>query len=345
MNAVSSRPAYRKRLPAQSHPVRGEDMSSPYQPGPQCHPHHLRLIRMGSFVVPQVLYAAAELGLADELQSGPKKCRGACWSDEATPSLHRLMRALASLGILAEREAQRFELTPLGEALKSGASNSARSTLRAFGSLHFQRSWQHFKYSLQTGKTGMEKEWGVPLFDYLAERPEEASLFSEAMVGFHGNEARTVARACNFSIFKNIVDVGGATGNLLAAILAHHAGPRGVLFDLPHVVRDASAILRAHGVDERVAIQAGDFFRTVPAGGDAYLLSHVIHDWSDEQCLTILGRCREAIGPDGCLFIVKMVLPLGNAPHPGKLTDIGMLVMLGGRERTAPAHRLSNAHI
>jgi hypothetical protein len=159
------------------------------------------------------------------------------------------------------------------------------------------------------------------------------------MVGFHGNEARTVARACNFSIFKNIVDVGGATGNLLAAILAHHAGPRGVLFDLPHVVRDASAILRAHGVDERVAIQAGDFFRTVPAGGDAYLLSHVIHDWSDEQCLTILGRCREAIGPDGRLFIVEMVLPVGNAPHPGKLTDIGMLVMLGGRERTEAEYR------
>jgi hypothetical protein len=220
---------------------------------------------MGSFVVPQVLYAAAELGSADELQSGPKSAAELSGPMKLhSPSLHRLMRALASLGILAEREAQRFELTPLGEALKSGASNSARSTLRAFGSLHFQRSWQHFKYSLQTGKTGMEKERGVPLFDYLAERPEQASLFSEAMVGFHGNESRTIARACDFSIFKNIVDVGGATGNLLAAILAHHAGPRGVLFDLPHVVRDASAILRAHGVDARVAIQVSDFFGPYP---------------------------------------------------------------------------------
>jgi hypothetical protein len=310
-------------------------MSTEHQPNPQSLPHHLRLMQMGSFAVPRVLYVAAELGLADELQSGPKSAAELAGPMKLhSPSLHRLMRTLAGLGILAEREAQRFELTPLGEALKSGTSNSARSTLRAFGSLHFQRAWDHFTYSLQTGKTGMEKEWGVPLFDYLAQRPEDASLFSEAMVGFHGDEPPAVARAYNFSILKNIVDVGGATGNLLATILAQHAGPRGVLFDLPHVVRDAPAILRAHGVDERVTIQAGDFLQTVPTGGDAYLLSHVIHDWSEEQCLTILGHCRKAIGPDGRLFIVEMVLPPDNVPHPGKLLDMGMLVITGGQERT-----------
>jgi len=140
---------------------------------------------MGSFVVPQVLYVAAELGLADELQSGPKSAAELAGPMKLhSPSLHRLMRTLASLGILAEREAQRFELTPLGEALKSGTSNSARSTLRAFGSLHFRRAWDHFKYSLQTGKTGMEKEWGVPLFDYLAERPEEAPFSARQWLAF-----------------------------------------------------------------------------------------------------------------------------------------------------------------
>jgi Dimerisation domain len=134
-------------------------MSSEYQPNPQSLPHHLRLIQMGGFAVPRVLYVAAELGLADELQSGPKSAAELAGPMKLhSPSLHRLMRTLARLGIPAEREAQRFELTPLGEALKSGTSNSARSTLRTFGSLHFQRAWDHFTYSLQTGKTGMEKE-------------------------------------------------------------------------------------------------------------------------------------------------------------------------------------------
>ncbi|KRR16571.1 methyltransferase [Bradyrhizobium lablabi] len=310
-------------------------MSSEHQSSPQSPPSHVRLMQMGSFAVPRVLYIAAELGLADELQSGAKSAAELAGPMKLhSPSLHRLMRTLASLGILAERETQRFQLTPLGEALKTEAPHSARSALRAFGRLHVQRAWDHFAYSLQTGRTGMEREWGVPLFDYLAQRPDEASLFSEAMVSFHGNEPPAVARAYDFSIFKTIVDVGGATGNLLATILFQHDRPRGVLFDLPHVVRDALAILRAHGVDERVTIQAGDFFQTVPAGGDAYLLSHVLHDWSEEQCLTILGHCRKAIGPDGRLLIIEMVLPAGDVPHPGKILDMGMLVIMGGRERT-----------
>jgi hypothetical protein len=131
-----------------------------------------------------------------------------------------------------------------------------------------------------------------------------------------------------------VVDVGGATGNLLAAIMSSHAGPRGVLFDRPHVVLDAPALLKAHGVEDRVAIEAGDFFETVPTGGDAYVLSHVIHDWNEDRCLTILGHCRKAIKPDGRLLIVEMVLPAGDTPHPGKVLDMVMLVFPGGQERT-----------
>jgi O-methyltransferase domain len=130
------------------------------------------------------------------------------------------------------------------------------------------------------------------------------------------------------------VDVGGATGNLLAAILSRHPGPRGVLFDLPHVVRDAPALLQARGVADRVSIEPGSFFETVPKGGDAYILSHVIHDWSEAQCLTILGHVRKAMQPSGRLLIVEMVLPAGDAPHPGKLLDIMMLLGPGGQERT-----------
>ncbi len=163
--------------------------------------------------------------------------------------------------------------------------------------------------------------------------------------GRSGAEPPAVAAAYNFSDFATIVDVGGATGNMLAAILTRYAGPRGVLFDLPHVVGDAPALLKAHGVDARVTIEAGNFFVNVPAGGDAYVLSHIIHDWSEEQCLTILGHCRKAMKPNSRLLIVEMVLPDGDAPHPGKITDMGMLAVSGGQERTEAEYAtlLSNA--
>ena len=189
-------------------------------------------------------------------------------------------------------------------------------------------------HSLATGGTGFEAAMGMPLFNYLAQHPEEASLFSETMVGFHGAEPPAVAAAYDFSIFTTVVDVGGATGNMLAAILARHPEPRGVLFDMPHIVGGAPSLLKARGVDNRVTIEAGDFFKGVPAGGDAYLLSHVIHDWNEDQCLTILGHCRKAMKPDGKLLIVEMVLPAGDTPHPGKLLDMVMLVVPGGQERT-----------
>jgi hypothetical protein len=299
-------------------------------------PAHVQLIQMcaGGWVSAAV-YAAAKLGIADHLADG---ARSAAELAPATgthaASLHRFMRTLAGFGILAEGQAQRFALTPLGEALKTGAPGSARSTLIAFGGPGFSRAWEQIIYSLETGKTGFEKAWGMPVFDYLAKDPEAASHFSEAMVGFHGSEPPTVAEAYDFSGIETVVDVGGATGNMLSALLSRHAGLRGVLFDLPHVVRDAPALLRARGVDSRVTIEEGSFFERVPAGGDAYLMSHIIHDWSEEQCLTILGHCRAAMRPGGRLLIVETVLPEGNVPHQGKLQDLVMLVIPGGQERT-----------
>ena len=315
--------------------IAGGSYTAQHQPPSQSLPHHLQLIQMGSFLVPRVLYAAAKLGLADQLGAGPRSAVELAGTMKLhAPSLHRLMRTLASLGILTEREEQRFDLTPLGAALKTGTSYSARSTLVTLGSPWFQRAWDHFMYSLETGRAGMEKAWGMPLFDYLAQHTEDASLFNETMVGFHSSEAPAVANAYDFSVFRSVVDIGGGTGNLLGTILARHAGPRGVLFDRPHVVRDAPAMLKTHGVEERITIEVGDFFQTVPAGGDAYLLSHIIHDWNDEQCLTILRHCRKAMKPDGRLLIVENVLPAGDAPHLGKLLDMTMLVVVGGQERT-----------
>lgn len=299
-------------------------------------PPHAQLIQMVTgHWISKVIYAAAKLGLADQLAVGPRSAAELAGPTRThAPALHRLMRTLASLGVLTERDSQRFALTPLGEALKAGAPGSARASVLTLGSPVFVRAFEEIMHSLETGGTGFEKAMGMPVFNYLGQHPEEASLFSETMVGFHGAEPSAVAAAYDFSVFKTVIDVGGATGNMLAAILTRHAGPRGVLFDLPHVVGDAPALLRQRGVEDRVTIEAGDFFKTVPAGGDAYVLSHVIHDWSEEQCLTILGHCRKAMKPDGRLLIVEMVLPPGDTPHPGKILDMVMLTVPGGQERT-----------
>jgi hypothetical protein len=282
-----------------------------------------------------VLYAAAEIGLADRLDEPKSAGELAGPLEVHAPSLHRLMRTLASLGVLTERDGQRFALTPLGAALKTDAPGAARSTLRTLGGPAFWRAFENIVHSVRTGQTGFEKSHGKPIFEHLAGRPTEASLFSETMVGFHGAEPAAVAAAYDFSALETIVDVGGATGNMLAAILSRYPQPRGVLFDLPHVVKDAPALLGAAGMSDRVATAAGDFFGAVPTGGDAYVLSHVVHDWSEEQCLTILGNIRKAIKPSGRLLIVEMVLPPGDVAHPGKMLDMVMLVVPGGQERTS----------
>ncbi len=218
--------------------------------------------------------------------------------------------------------------------MKSGVSGSARAAVLTLAGPAFWRAWEHFLYSVQTGKTGWERAWGKPLFDYFAEHPEQASLLSETMVAFHGDEPPAVADACDFSATDLIVDVGGATGNMLAAILARHRNVRGLLYDLPHVVRDAPELLKAKGMLDRVSVTAGSFFDSVPGAGDAYLLSHVLHDWPDEQCLAILANCRKAMEAGKRLLIVEMILPPGDTPHPGKMLDLSMLVGAGGQERT-----------
>ncbi len=306
------------------------------QKAPPALPPHVQMIQMArALAVSRGIYAATKLGLADQLAGSPKS------ADEiAGPmgvharSLHRLMRTLASLGILTERGEQRYALTTLGETLTTGPLGSARATVLTLCSPYFQNALDHIVYSIQTGKAGFEKAHGMPLFDYLARHPEEASLFSETMVGVNSQEPPAVAAAYDFSIFKTIVDVGGATGSLLAEILTRHAQPHGVLFDSPHVVAEAPALLKTKGVSDRVTIEAGDFFKTVPGGGDAYVLSHVIHDWNEDQCLTILGHIRNAMSSNSRLLIVEMVLPEGDTPHPGKMSDIGMLILTGGQERT-----------
>jgi hypothetical protein len=283
----------------------------------------------------QMLYFAARLQIVDRLAAGPKASSElAAELGLNAAALHRFLRTLAGMGLLTEVESKTFALTPLGAALKKDAPGSAYASILTLAGPIGQRSWELLPYSLETGRPGLEKAFGQPLFEYLAQHPRDASLFSETMVGFHGAEPPAVAAAYDFSGFRSIVDVGGATGNMLAHILQRHRGPRGVLFDLPHVVADAPAFLAARDVAERVSIESGSFFERVPAGHDAYILSHIIHDWDPEQCRTILGHCRGAIDAKGRLLIVEMVLPEGDTPHPGKMLDMMMLVGPGGQERT-----------
>ena len=284
--------------------------------------------------VSRLIHLTATLKLPDYLADGPKTAEElAALTSTHAPALYRVMRTLASLGLFTEDPSHRFALQPLGAALKSGTPSHATALI--MGGEMVARSLDNMLYSVQTGKTGFQKSFGVPLFDWLGGHPVEASLFNQTMVGIHGMEPAAVAAAYDFSVFKTIADVGGSTGNMLTTILARHPAPRGILFDLPHVVRDAPAFIAQRGLTDRIQIETGSFFERVPAGADAYVLSHIIHDWNEEQCLTILGHCRRAMNSSGRLLLVEMVLPDGDTPHPGKMLDMVMLAVPGGEERTA----------
>ena len=306
-------------------------------PAPGSLPAHVQVIQMATAIWrSRAVYAAARLGLADLLAAGPQTAAElAPLTGTHAPSLHRLLRTLASLGLFTEGEGQRFALTPLGATLQTGAPGAARATVLTLAGDWQWQAWGAFLYSLETGKTGMEKVWGMPLFDYLAQHPEEAAAFSDAMVGFHGAEPAAVVAAYDFTRFRTLVDVGGGTGNLLTTILQATPSLRGLLYDLPHVVPATRTRVEALGLAPRCEVRAGNFFVEVPPGGDVYVLSHIIHDWDEAQCLTILRHCHQAMGPDGCLLLVETVLPPGDALHPGKLLDLLMLTVPGGVERTA----------
>jgi SAM-dependent methyltransferase len=300
-------------------------------------PPHVQLIQMATaYWVSRALYAAARLELADRIAGGSRTVADlAAQTGAHAPSLHRLLRALAGLGIVSEDEVCGFSLTDLGQALRAGAPGAAHATVLALAGDWWWRGWEHVLHAVATGKTGMERASGTTVFEYLAREPEEASYFNDAMIGFHGAEPDAVAAAYDFSGCDTVVDIGGGTGNLLAAILERHPHVRGVLAERPHVLSEAAALVESRGLNGRIAFEPIDFFMSIPERGDVYLLSHVIHDWTEEQCLTILRNCRAVMKPDSRLLIIEMVLPAGNTPHPGKLLDLAMLVMPGGEERTA----------
>jgi hypothetical protein len=203
----------------------------------------------------------------------------------------------------------------------------------------FVLPWSKLLYSVQTGQPSFDHYFGVPFFDYLTTHREEAAMFSDLLMSINSGDAPAIAAAYDFSSYSHIADIGGATGHILTTVLASHPGPRGTLFDLPHNQAGAAELIQSRGMADRVTFCPGSFFESIPGGCDLYMLSHVIHDWSEEQCLTILGNCHRAMSAGSRLLIVEMVLPEGNAFHPGKALDITMLTLAGGQERSEPEYR------
>jgi hypothetical protein len=285
------------------------------------------------------LYAAALLGVADLLKDGP---RTSAQLAEATRTnaraLYRLLRALASVDVFTEHADGTFGLTPLATCLLSDVPGSQRPVAIMMGEEHY-RAWDELLYSLETGKPAFDKVYGQPIFPYLAKHPTAAKIFDAAMTGVHGTETRAMLDAYDFSPFGTLVDVGGGNGSLLAAVLERHPNLKGVLFDRPDVVERVRADLKAAGLGQRCTLVGGSFFDHVPPGGDAYLLRHIIHDWNDEQALTILRHCRKVMSIAAKLLLAECVIPPGNEPFFGKWLDVNMLVLPGGQERTEQEYR------
>jgi hypothetical protein len=173
----------------------------------------------------------------------------------------------------------------------------------------------------------------MPFFQYMTEHPDRHSIYDAAMTVVHGGETEPMLDAYDFSVFRTVADIGGGNGLTLAAILQRHPGIRGILFDLPAVADRARSTILGSGVSERIRVEGGDFFSSVPPGADAYVLRHIVHDWEDREAIAILRRCREAMRPDGKILVVEMVIPPGNEPSFGKWLDL-MMLLVGGRERT-----------
>ncbi len=284
------------------------------------------------------VHAAAKLGVADALRNGPRSAA------ELAPelgvhagALHRLLRALASLGVFAERGG-RFELTPMADLLRSNRAGSMRALSLSIGGAPLA-AWGALATSVRTGEPAFEQVHGEPFFAYLASHEEAGRAFDEAMLEQSALSHAAIVSAYDFSSFRTIVDVGGGAGALMERLLRKFTGLRGVVFDRPQVIARARARFGESDLADRVECVAGDFFDRVPEGADAYILAMVIHDWNDADAARILRAVRRAMAPGAKILLSELLIPPGNTPYFGKLLDLDMLVSFGGRERTTDEYR------
>ena len=290
---------------------------------------------MDGFRVTQAIHAAVDLGIPDLLSDSERTADDLAEASGADPSaLYRLLRALASLGVLHEAEGRRFSLTALGEPLRGDVHGSLRGWVRLTGRDHVWRSWGNLANAVRSGENSFRQLHGAGVFEWRAEHPEESTIFDEAMMSLTAAANAAILAAYDFGRFGTIADIGGGNGTLLASLLEAHPRARGILFDQTHVVSGAEPVLRAAGVSDRCDVVAGSFFEAVPEGGDAYVLKSIIHDWEDEESVEILSACRQAMAARSVVLLVERDLGAPNENPAAKLSDLNMLVMPGGRERS-----------
>ncbi|MEO0648000.1 MAG: methyltransferase [Cyanobacteria bacterium J06650_10] len=303
--------------------------------------HQSALIRMASAAwMSRSVYVAAKLRIADFLKADAKSYAELATLTETEPqALYRLLRALASVGLFSETEPGLFMLTQTGYFLRSDISESLHALTIMYGEDDYKAAGC-LLHSLKTGESAFEKLYDMPVFDYFQQNPDAAKTFDAAMTSYSSVAIPAILEAYDFSDINVLVDVAGGVGSLLGAVLKQNSHMKGILYEVPPVIEKAQAMVKSSEVADRMQLVAGSFFESVPFGGDACLLKHIIHDWSDEQSLTILGECRKALPADGKLLLIEHVILPGDEPCFGKLFDIGMLLWCkGGKERTESEYR------
>jgi hypothetical protein len=290
------------------------------------------------YMVSQAVYAAAKLGIADLVSEGPEASDELALAAGANPSaLYRLLRMLATRGVFREDGDGRFGQSALSACLQTAEAGSLRDAVILWNEEQY-RAWGAMLHSVTTGETGFDHVFGMPLFQYLERHPEAGRVFDAAMTGWTTQAGGAVARAYDFSRIKKLVDVGGGHGIMLTSILRISPDLAGVVFDLPSVSAGATQSIEAARLAERCTVEGGDFFAAVPGGGDAYMLSQVLHDWDDERSLVILRNCHRAMVHEGRLLVVETVLSSDADSSFGALSDLHMLAVASGRERTEREH-------
>jgi hypothetical protein len=306
-------------------------------PKPRHRPKHIEamLNHITGYWVSQMVFVAARLGIADVLAKGSKTSAAIAEQVGAhAPSLHRVLRTLASIGVFAETPNGRFRLTPLAATLRSGVPGSLRDFALMVQDDYNWAAFGALLHGVRTGDVPFDHVHGERFFDYLATHPAEEQRFAASMASISGPEAEAVTRAYDFGRLGRLVDVGGAHGHLLATILRRYRKLRGVLYDQPQVVAGASASGLLAGHEHRIEVIGGDFFASVPGGADAYMMKYIVHDWDDDHCIRLLGLCRAAMVPGGRVLVIENIIEAGNRPGWAKRLDIAMLTLLMGKERT-----------
>lgn len=317
-------------------------MTDPNSTNPASVPPQIAMLQMISgFWISRAIYILAKLGLADHLQGGPKTAEElAAASGTHAPSLVRVLRALVSVGVLAQHGDNRFGLTSLSETLRTDAPGSLRAfATTELGDDHYE-AWGNLIHSVKTGEIAFDNHFGMPVWQYYANHPDNARTFNDAMTGMSMATNEAVLASFDFSSINKLADIGGGHGALITSILKANPSMHGILFDAPSVVIGAGERLATEGLADRCEVVAGDFFVSVPSGAEAYVLKWIIHDWDEERSVTILKNCHRAMPANGKLILVEAVVPSGSEPHFSKFVDLDMLVMTGGRERTEEEYRM-----